>query len=105
MKLQEVQQWASERGVSASDFREVYGGALLHVISRLFQAIHRESRITRLWQDARGRWYLDVGRGPILRAPASGPLPFRRVETLGFPWIVGPRSGTVLAQWERSSQR
>ena len=76
--------------MSASDFRQVHDGALLHVISRLLQAIHRESGIARLLQDARGRWYLDVGRGPILRAPASGPLPFRRVETLGSPWIVGP---------------
>ncbi len=90
MKLQEVRRWASGRGVSASDFQQIYDGALLHVISRLFQAIHRESRITRLSQDARGRWYVDVGRGPILRAPASGPLPFRRIEILGSPWIVGP---------------
>jgi siderophore synthetase component len=90
MKLQEVRRWASGRGVSASDFRQVYHGALLHVISRLLQAIHRESGITRLSQDARGRWYLDVGRGPILRAPASGPLPFGRVETLSLPWIAGP---------------
>jgi siderophore synthetase component len=89
MKLKEVRQWARGRGVSASDFRQVYDGALLHVISRLFQAIHRESRITRLSQDAWGRWYLDVGRGPTLRAPTSGPLPFRRVETVGSPWIVG----------------
>lgn len=89
MKLQDVRLWASGRGFSASDFRQVHDGALLHVISRLFQAIHRESRITRLWQDSRGRWHLDVGRGPILRVPASGPLPFRRVETIGSPWIVG----------------
>jgi len=57
--------------VSASDFRQVHDGALLHVISRLLQAIHRESGIARLLQDARGRWYLDVGRGPILRAGRS----------------------------------
>jgi siderophore synthetase component len=90
MNLQEVQQWASQRGVSTSDFRRVYNDALLHVISRVFQAIHRETRITRLSRDARGHWYLDVGRGPMLRAPASGPLPFRRVETVGSPWVVGP---------------
>jgi siderophore synthetase component len=88
MKLQEVRRWARGRGVSASEFREVYDGALLHVISRLFQALHRESRITRLSQDTRGRWYLEVGSGPLLRAPISGPLPFRRVETVGSPWIV-----------------
>ncbi len=89
MKLQDVRRWASVRGVCASDFRQVYDGALLHVISRLIQAIHRESRSTRLSQDAQGRWYLDVGQDPILRVPASGPLPFRRLETVGSPWIVG----------------
>jgi siderophore synthetase component len=90
MRLQDVRRWARGRGVSASDFQQVYNGALLHVISRLLQAIHRESQITRLSQDTRGRWYLDVGRGPILRAPASGPLPFRRVEIIDSPWIIGP---------------
>ena len=90
MKLQQVRRWARRRGTSGSDFQQVYDGALLHVISRLLQAIHRESRITRLSQDSRARWHLDIGRDPILRAPASGPLPFRRVEILGRPWIVGP---------------
>jgi len=71
MTLREVRRWARGRGVSASDFRQVHDGALLHVISRLLQAIHRESGIARLLQDARGRWYLDVGRGPILRAGRS----------------------------------
>ena len=85
-----MRRWANESGVSASDFRKIYDDALLHVVSRLLQAIHRESGITRLSQDARGRWYFDVGQGPILRAPTSEPLPFRRVETLGSPWIVGP---------------
>jgi siderophore synthetase component len=88
MKLQDVRKWAAERGVSAKDFRNVYGTALLHVMSRLLQAIYRESSITRLSSDARGRWYLDIGCGPTLRAPSSGPLPFRRIEIVGRPWIL-----------------
>lgn len=91
MKLQEVRQWAKIQGVPASEFQRVYHGALIHVISRLLQAMYRESRIARLSQDARGRWYLDVGHAPVLRAPASGPLPFGRVEILGNPWVA--RSG------------
>lgn len=96
MNLQDVRRWASRRGVSAPDFRQVYRDALLHVISRLVQAIHRESRITRHWQDARGTWYLDLGRESILRAPASEPLPFRRIEILGGPWIVEPGRRQVI---------
>jgi len=89
MKLQEVRQWARVQGVPASAFRQVYDGALLHAISRLLQAMYRESRIAELSQDSRGRWHLDVGHEPVLRAPASGPLPFGRVEILGHPWVVG----------------
>ena len=71
MQLDEVRRWAGGRGVSASEFRRVHDDALLHSISRLLQAIHRESRATRLSQDAQGRWHLDVGRRRMLRAPAS----------------------------------
>jgi hypothetical protein len=84
MKLQEVRRWASGRGVSASDFRQVCNGALLHVISRLLQAIHRESGITRL------------SEAPLVSGCRSGPhqaragAPFGRVETLSLPWIAGP---------------
>jgi siderophore synthetase component len=90
VRLDEVRRWANGRGVAAGEFRRVHDAALLHAISRLLQAIHRESRVARLSQDARGRWHLDVGRRPVLRAPVSGPLPFRRLETIGRPWIVGP---------------
>jgi siderophore synthetase component len=89
MRLDEVRRWAGDRGVSASEFRRVHDAALLHSISRLLQAIHRESRVTRLSQDAQGRWLLDVGQRRMLRAPASGPLPFRRLEIIGSPWLVG----------------
>ena len=88
MTLDEVRRWASGRGISTSDFRLVHDGALLHAISRLLQAIYRESRVTRLSQHARGRWRLDVGRGTVLRAPVSGPLPFRKLETIGRPWTA-----------------
>ena len=108
MTLQEVRRWARGRGISASGFRRVHDGALLHSISRLLQAIYRESRVTRLSRDARGRWHLDVGRGRVLRAPASGPLPFRRIEIIGSPWLVGPgkrrrlrTAGAFLAALER----
>lgn len=41
-----------------------------------------------LLQDSSGNWHLDVGREPILRAPISGPLPFRRLELTGSPWTI-----------------
>lgn len=103
-----MRRWASGRGVSASEFRRVYDGALLHAISRLLQAIHRESQVTRLFQDARGRWHLDVGRRNIMRVPVSGPLPFRRLETIGSPSVGGSAKrrrirtvGTFLAALRR----
>jgi IucA / IucC family/Ferric iron reductase FhuF-like transporter len=88
MQLAEVRRWARGRRISVSRFRQAYDGALLHAIARLLQAIYRESRVTRLSQDDRGRWHLDIGRKFILRAPVSGPLPFRRLETIGSPWIL-----------------
>jgi hypothetical protein len=90
MRVADVRQWANGRGIRAAEFRRVYDGALLHVTSRLLQAIHRESRVTRLSQDAHGRWHLDIGRRSVMRAPVSGPLPFRRLETIGRPWLIGP---------------
>lgn len=91
MQLGEVRRWARRRGVSPSRLREAHDGALLHAISRLLQAIHRESRVTRLSQDGRGRWRLDIGRAPVLRVPVSGPLPFGGLETLARPWLIGAR--------------
>lgn len=96
MELAEVRRWARRHGVSPSKFREICDGALLHTISRLLQAIYRETRLTRLWQDARGRWRLDIGHGPVLRAPLGGPLPFGRLETIAAPWLVGRRKRRAL---------
>ncbi|HMK00621.1 MAG TPA: hypothetical protein VK552_14985, partial [Reyranella sp.] len=89
MQLDEVRRWARAHGVSALELRRAHDGALLHSISRLLQAIYRESRVTRLSQDRRGRWHLDIGRRFVVRAPATGPLPFRRLEIVGSPWIRG----------------
>jgi siderophore synthetase component len=86
--LDEVRRWARERGIPAARLRQVHDGALLHVVSRLFQAMYRESRAARLSKDARGRWRLEIGREPLLRAPASGPLPFRGLEITGMPYLV-----------------
>ena len=97
MKLGEVRRWAAGRGVPAAEFSRVHDGALLHVISRLLQAIYRESSVTRLWRDARGRWYLDVGSQPGLRLPASGPLPFRRLEILAMPRRIRTAGGFLRA--------
>ena len=96
MELGEVRRWARRRGVSPSRFRQAHDGALLHAISRLLQAIYRESRVTRLSQDARGRWSLDIGRGPVLRARVGGPLPFGRLETIALPWLVRRRKRRAL---------
>jgi siderophore synthetase component len=62
----------------------------LVAVSRLLQAIFREGHAphARLWQSDAGQWFLDLGRGPLLRAPVSGPLPFRRLELIGFPWKI-----------------
>jgi siderophore synthetase component len=64
---------------------------LLVAISRLLQAIYREDHAPHsvLRQDGAGRWCLDLGRPLTLRAPVSGPLPFRRLEVTGVPWMTG----------------
>ena len=50
---------ARGRRVSAAEFRRVHDGALLHSISRLLQAIYRESAVGRLWEaGARADWQL-----------------------------------------------
>ena len=84
MRLRDVRRWARARGIRAAQFRRVHDAALLHVISRVLQAIYRESSVARLSSDARGRWRLEVGRG--LSVPASGPLPFRRLEITASRW-------------------
>ena len=82
MELDEVRRWARRRGIAATRFRRVHRAALLHVASRMLQAIHRESRTTRHRQDSRGRWHLEIGR---LKLAASAPLPFRGLEVLAIP--------------------
>src|SRR4051812_9096427 len=86
MRLAEVRRWASRRGVTARDFRNAYGGALLHSMSRMLQAVYRESGVTRLEQNARGGWSLEIGRAPVVTAPCSGPLPFKRIEIVALAW-------------------
>jgi len=82
MKLAEVRRWARRRGIAAAQFRRVHQAALLHVASRMLQAIQRESRAARHAQDGRGRWHLEIGP---LKLPASAPLPFRGLEVLAIP--------------------
>ena len=72
MKLREVRQWASRRGVSVEDFRRVYDKTLLFTISRLLQAMYRESQACRLSRDERGRWHLDVGNPADMEAFVGG---------------------------------
>jgi siderophore synthetase component len=64
--------------------------AFVVAVSRLLQSIFREGHAPHaaLWQSDTGQWYLDLGRDPMLRAPVSGPLPFRRLELTGFPWKI-----------------
>ena len=88
--LRAVRQWAGERRIGRARFTHVYEAAFLVAVSRLLQAIFRERHVphARLWQNDAGHWFLDLGREPILRAPVSGPLPFRRLELTGFPWKI-----------------
>jgi siderophore synthetase component len=79
MRLEQVRRWARGRGIAAARFRRVHQEALLHVASRMLQAIHRESGVTRLSEDGRS---LEIGR---LKLPASGPLPFGGLEVLKLP--------------------
>jgi hypothetical protein len=89
-----VRQWAAERGIGRARLARAYEAAFLVAVSRLLQGIYREGHAPHaaLWRNDAGRWSLDLGREPILRAPVSGPLPFRRLEVTGLPWtIVGGR--------------
>ena len=70
MKLHEVRRWASRSGISAARFRQVSEDALLHVTSRVVQAIHRESRIRLSFQTVA--------------------LPFRRLEVTSIPYRTVP---------------
>ena len=90
MTLRDVRRWAGERRIGRARLARAYEAAFLVAVSRLLQAIYREGHAPHaaLWQDDAGRWFLDLGREPMLRAPVSGPLPFRRLELTGFPWTI-----------------
>jgi siderophore synthetase component len=88
--LRDVRAWAAARRIGRARLARAYHAAFLVAVSRLLQAIHREgiARHAALWRSDGGRWFLDVGREPMLRAPVSGPLPFRRLELTGLPWTI-----------------
>jgi hypothetical protein len=90
MTLHAVRQWAGERRIGGARLAHAYEAAFFVAVSRLLQGIFREGHAphARLWQADAGNWFLDLGREPILRAPVSGPLPFRRLELIGFPWKI-----------------
>ena len=85
-----MRQWAGERRIGRARLTHAYGAAFLVSVSRLLQSIFREGHAPHagLWQNDAGQWFLDLGREPMLRAPVSGPLPFRRIELTGFPWKI-----------------
>jgi siderophore synthetase component len=88
--LRDVRRWAGERRIGRARLARAYEAAFLVAVSRLLQGIYREDLAPHaaLWQSDAGRWFLDLGREPMLRAPVSGPLPFRRLELTGFPWTI-----------------
>jgi siderophore synthetase component len=87
MTLRAVRQWARERRIGRARVTHAYEVAFLVAVSRLLQSIFREGHAShaRMWQSDAGQWFLDLGREPMLRAPVSGLLPFRRLELTGFP--------------------
>src|SRR5713226_10012191 len=80
--LHAVRHWAGERRIGKARLAHAYEAAFFVAVSRLLQGIFREGHAphARLWQSGAGQWFLDLGREPMLRAPVSGPLPFRRLE-------------------------
>jgi siderophore synthetase component len=90
LTLRAVRDWAYKHGVGRPRFTQAYEAAFLVAVSRLLQAIFREGHApqARLWQSDAGQWFLDLGREPLLRAPVSGPLPFRRLDLSGLPWRI-----------------
>jgi siderophore synthetase component len=96
--LEKVRRWARDRGISRARFAQAYDDAFLVGVSRLLEAIYREgyASYSALRPNAAGQWTLDLGRPPTLRAPVSGPLPFRRLEVTSSPWTtVAGRRRTV----------
>ncbi len=90
MTLHAVRRWAGERRIGGARLAHAYEAAFFVAVSRLLQGIFREGHAphARLWQSEAGRWFLDLGHQPMLRAPVGGPLPFRRLELNGFPWKI-----------------
>ncbi len=90
MTLRDVRRWAGMRRIGAARLARAREAAFLVAVSRLLQGIYREGLAPHaaLRQSDAGRWFLDLGREPMLRAPISGPLPFRRLELTGFPWTI-----------------
>jgi siderophore synthetase component len=90
LTLRAVRQWAGERRIGRARLTDAYEAAFLVAVSRLLHAIFREGQAphAELWRSDAGQWFLDLGREPILRAPVSGPLPFRGLELTGFPWKI-----------------
>lgn len=91
LTLADVRRWARQRRISRARVARVYQASFLVAVSRLLQGIYREHHTPHaaLSQDGAGRWFLDLGREPRLRAPVNGPLPFRRLELTGCPWAIG----------------
>jgi siderophore synthetase component len=87
LTLGEVRGWARERGIGHARFARAHREAFLVAVSRLLQALYRERYVPRaaLGRTAAGRWFLDLGRPPALRAPVKEPLPFRRLDVRDFP--------------------
>jgi siderophore synthetase component len=87
MTLHAVRQWAGERRIGGARLAHAYEAAYFVAVSRLLQGIFREGHAPHaaLWRSEAGQWFLDLGREPMLRAPVSGPLPFRRLDLTGFP--------------------
>ena len=101
LDLRGVRNWARAQGFTRRELRSVERAALLHVVSRLFQAIYRESKAGRHWQDSQKCWHLDVGHASILRVRTSGPLPFRRLEVVSLPRLVDPARASPLRSVRR----
>ena len=85
--LRAVRQWAAERRIGPARLARAQEAAFLTAASRLLQSVFREGHAANaaLRRSDSGQWYLDLGREPMLRAPVSGPLPFRRLELAGLP--------------------
>jgi len=89
--IEGVRRWARARRIGRATFACAYDGAFLIAVSRLLEAVYREHYApnSALRRDAAGRWFVDLGRRPMLRAPLADPLTFRHFEVTSFPWTIG----------------